>query len=96
MNEEELRELETLRQEKRRRVQEERARAALEAAGAPAAFAPLLAGEDDGGTDRRTEAFRAVYQEALAEELRKRLPREPPVMDSPPPRRAERGVRRLR
>lgn len=95
MTEEEKQELEALRKEKRERAQRERAEAALREAGVPAAFAPLLAGEDDGGTDRRTEAFCAAYQEALAEEVRRRLPREAPPMDAPAPKRAERGVRRL-
>ena len=55
MNEEEKQELETLRAEKLRREQVERARAALERGGVPQSFAPLLAGGDDGDTDRRTE-----------------------------------------
>ena len=54
MNEEEKQELETLRAEKLRREQVERARAALERGGVPQSFAPLLAGGDDGDTDRRT------------------------------------------
>ena len=44
MNEEEKQELETLRAEKLRREQVERARAALERGGVPQSFAPLLAG----------------------------------------------------
>ena len=43
MNEEEKQELETLRAEKLRREQVERARAALERGGVPQSFAPLLA-----------------------------------------------------
>lgn len=96
MTEEERQELELLRREKRERAQRERAASALEAAGVPASFASLLAGEDDGGTDRRTADFCAAYQEALAEEVRRRLPREVPVTAPPAPKRAERGVRRLR
>lgn len=96
MMEEEKLELETLRREKQERVQRERAEMALAEAGIPAAFAPLLAGADDAGTDRRTEAFLAVYQTALAEEVRRRLPQEAPKTEAPAPRRRERGVRRLR
>lgn len=96
MTEEERQELEALRREKRERTQRERAEAALRDAGIPAAFAPLLTGEDDGGTDARTEAFRTVYQEILAEEVRRRLPREAPDLMPPTPKRAERGVRRIR
>ena len=48
MNEEEKQELETLRAEKLRREQVERARAALERGGVPQSFASLLAGGDDG------------------------------------------------
>lgn len=96
MSEEERQELETLRKEKQERAQRERARSALEAAGIPAAFAPLLAGGDDALTDERTAAFCAAYQAALAEEVRRRLPREAPDLTPPAPRRAERGVRRIR
>ena len=52
MTEEEKRELETLREEKRQQLQQARAREALETAGVPMAFAALLAGKDDGDTDR--------------------------------------------
>ena len=96
MTEAERQELAALRRETQERLQRERAEAALRAAGIPAAFAPLLAGGDDGGTDQRTEAFRAAYQEALAEEVRRRLPREAPDLMPPAPKRAERGVRRIR
>ena len=65
MNEEEKQELETLRAEKLRREQVERARAALERGGVPQSFASLLAGGDDGDTDRRTEEFRAEAIEKL-------------------------------
>ena len=60
MNEEEKQELETLRAEKLRREQVERARAALERGGVPQSFAPLLAGGDDGDTDRRKTPRYAV------------------------------------
>lgn len=96
MTENERQELEALRLEKRRAEQRDRARAALEEAGVPASFAPLLAGEDDGGTDSRTEAFCAAYQAALAEEVRRRLPQRPPEEAVPALPRARRGVRRIR
>ena len=67
MNEEEKQELETLRAEKLRREQVERARAALERGGVPQSFASLLAGGDDGDTDRRTEEFRAQAIQRLHE-----------------------------
>lgn len=95
MTEEERQELEALRREKQERVQRERAAEALAGAGVPVSFAPLLAGADDGGTDERTAAFCTAYQEALAEEVRRRLPREAPAMTPPAPKRAERGVRRI-
>ena len=93
MNEEEKQELETLRAEKFRREQVERARAALERGGVPQSFAPLLAGGDDGDTDRRTEEFRAA---SLAEDVKSRLPASAPVVTAPLPQRPRRGIRRLR
>lgn len=96
MTEDERQELETLRLEKRQAEQRARAREALEAAGVPASFAPLLAGEDDGDTDRRTESFCAAYQAALTEDVRRRLPQRPPEEAVPAPPRARRGVRRIR
>ena len=80
MNEEEKQELETLRAEKLRREQVERARAALERGGVPQSFASLLAGGDDGDTDRRTEEFRTAYQASLAEDVKSRLPASAPVV----------------
>lgn len=96
MTEEEKKELETLRWEKCQRVQQSRAQAALEAAGVPASFATLLAGMDDGDTDKRTEAFCSTYQAALQEDVKKRLPQSAPVVEEPSPCRAQRGVRRIR
>lgn len=96
MTDEEMQELETLRQEKHRQTQQARAQAALETAGVPVSFASLLAGTDDEDTDRRTERFCAAYQAALAEDVRKRLPQQPPVVTAPVPQRAKRGVRRIR
>ena len=90
MNEEEKQELETLRAEKLRREQVERARAALERGGVPQSFAPLLAGGDDGDTDRRTD------QASLAEDVKSRLPASAPVVTAPLPQRPRRGIRRLR
>ena len=92
MNEEEKQELETLRAEKLRREQVERARAALERGGVPQSFAPLLAGGDDG----RTEECRAAYQASLAEDVKSRLPASAPVVTAPLPQRPRRGIRRLR
>lgn len=89
MNEEEKQELETLRAEKLRREQVERG-------GVPQSFAPLLAGGDDGDTDRRTEEFRAAYQASLAEDVKSRLPASAPVVTAPLPQRPRRGIRRLR
>lgn len=96
MTEEEKQELEALRQEKHQRAQQARAQAALERAGVPGAFAALLAGGDDADTDQRAAQFCAAYQEALAEDVRKRLPHQPPVVTPPEPARTRRGVRRIR
>lgn len=96
MTEEEKQELETLRQEKRQRVQQQRAREALAAAGAPETFAGLLAGADDADTDRRAKEFCDAYQASLAEDIRRRLPQQPPVVLSPSPRRPQRGIQRIR
>ena len=96
MTEEEKQELETLRQEKRQRAQEARAQVALETAGIPTSFAPLLIGADDNDTDRRAERFCTAYQTALAEDVRKRLPQQPPVVTPPAPKRARRGIKRIR
>lgn len=96
MTEEEKQELETLRTEKRQRAQQARAREGLKAAGVPAAFADLLAGADDEDTDRRTRDFCTAYQAALAEDVRSRLPKQPPVVTPPAPQRVRRGVQRIR
>lgn len=95
MTEEERRELETLRREKGLRLQVDRAEAALREAGVSGVFAPLLAGEDDGDTDRRTERFCAAYQEAVSEAVRSRLPREAPAVADSLPARERRGIRRI-
>jgi len=96
MNEEELKELEALRAEKLTRVQTERAATALESAGIPQGFAALLIGADDADTDRRVQEFCTAYQAGLTEDIKKRLPAQPPVMTSPLPQRPRRGVQRLR
>ena len=97
MTEEEKRELEALRAEKQQRVQTERARAALESAGVPTAFASLLVGADDADTDTRVERFRNTYQAALAEDVRQRLPQQAPVVMTPAaPQRNRRGIQRIR
>lgn len=97
MTQEELQELETLREEKRARIQRERAEAVLKEAGVPADFAPLLAGADDQDTDQRSSAFCAAYQKAITDGVRERLPQQPPQMTPPSaPPRPRRGVQRLR
>lgn len=80
MKPEELQELETLRAEKRARVQQERAAAALNAAGVPEGFALLLTGGDDAETDARVQQFCCLYQTALAQDVSRRLPEKPPAM----------------
>ena len=95
MTEEEKQELDNLRAEKAQRIQRERAEVMLNAAGIPQSFAALLAGADDAETDQRTERFCSAYQEALAEDVRKRLPQHPPVVTPPAPQRVKRGVHRI-
>ena len=96
MTEEEKQELEALRKEKHQRTQETRAKSALESAGVPGSFAALLVGEDDGDTDQRSARFCAAYQAALAEDIRGRLPQQAPVVTPPAPKRARRGIQRIR
>ena len=96
MTEEEKQELETLRQEKHQRTQQTRAQAVLETAGVPASFAPLLVGADDQDTDQRAAQFCTAYQAALAEDVRRRLPQQPPVVTPPAPQRIRRGIQRIR
>ena len=96
MTDEEMQELQALRQEKHQRTQQARAQAALESAGVPVSFAPLLVGADDAATDKMTEQFCAAYQAALAEDVRKRLPQQPPVVTPPAPQRVRRGIQRIR
>lgn len=96
MNDEEMKELEELRSEKRSREQTQRAVSALEAAHVPQSFAALLVGSDDADTDKRVQEFCAAYQSSLTEDIKKRLPTQPPVMTAPAPQRAKRGICRLR
>lgn len=96
MNEEELQELEALRAEKRQRQQTERARAALETAGVPGTFSPLLIGSDDADTDDRVARFCASYQAALSEDVRRRLPQQAPITAAPAAQKPRRGIQRLR
>ena len=92
-----VRELEALREEKRLRIQQERAANALDQAGVPADFAALLAGKDDDDTDQRAARFCAAFQQAMADGIRQRLPQQPPQMtDAAPAPRPRRGVQRLR
>ena len=78
------------------RTQQARAQAALETAGVPASFAVLLAGESDDDTDQRAKDFCAAYQAALAEDIRGRLPQQPPVVTPPAAPRPRRGIQRIR
>lgn len=96
MTDEEMRELEALRAEKHNREQAERARAALDVAGVSAGFAALLIGSDDADTDRRVQDFCAAYQSSLTEDIKKRLPEQPPTITAPLPQRPKRGIQRLR
>jgi len=96
MTEEEKQELEVLRREKVQRQQTERAQAALEVAGVPCAFAPLLIGADDTDTDSKIQQFCSAYQSALSEDVRRRLPQQAPTVTTPPPQRARRGIQRIR
>ena len=96
MTDEEMKELEQLRAEKRGREQTQRASEALQKAGVPQGFASLLVGSDDGDTDKRVQEFCAAYQSSLTEDIKKRLPEQPPVMTAPAPQRPKRGVQRLR
>jgi len=96
MTEEEKQELEALRQEKHQRTQQLRAEEGLKKAGIPAAFAALLTGINDADTDTRTEQFCAAYQAAVTADIRSRLPQQAPVIASPVPMRAKRGIHRIR
>ena len=96
MTDEERQELETLRAEKFRRTQTERAAAALGAAGAPKEFAALLIGGDDADTDHRVQEFCGVYQASLAADVKSRLPEKAPVLTPPAPQRPKRGIQRIR
>lgn len=92
MTDEEMKELEALRAEKQRREQTERA----SAAGVSTGFAALLCGGDDADTDRRVQEFCASYQASLGEDIKKRLPEQPPTLTAPLPQRPKRGIQRLR
>ena len=96
MTDEEKKELEALRAEKHNREQTERARAALSTAGVSESFAALLIGSDDADTDRRVQDFCAAYQSSLTEDIKKRLPEQPPTIAAPLPQRPRRGIQRLR
>lgn len=96
MTDEEMKELEQLRAEKCSREQTQRASDALGKAGVPQEFAPVLIGADDGETDKKVQSFCAVYQTKLSDDIKKRLPAQPPAMTAPLPQRSKRGVQRLR
>ena len=46
-------------------------------------------------TDARVAAFCEAYRASLSQDISARLPAAPPTVASPPPARAERGVKRL-
>lgn len=96
MTDEEMKELEALRAEKRSREQTQRASDALGKAGMPQEFASVLIGADDAETDQKVQSFCAVYQSRLSDDIKKRLPAQPPVVTAPAPQRAKRGITRLR
>lgn len=94
---EELQELAALREEKRSRLQTQRAEKALGASDIPQSFAALLAGKDDADTDARVKSFCETYRSTLSQDIRKRLPAEPPTMTgTPTPTRPRRGIVRVR
>ena len=97
MTEDELLELEELRREKRQSLQQARAKDALELRGVPTSFAPILVGNDDQETDLKIDQFCTAYQDALSEDVRKRLPQQPPLTTSAPPSHKKyRGIHRVR
>ena len=96
MTDEEKKELEALRAEKHSREQTERARAALTTAGVSVGFAALLIGTDDADTDKRVKDFCTAYQSSLTEDIKKRLPEQPPTITAPQPQRPKRGIQRIR
>lgn len=79
----------------KQQVQQTRARAALEAAGVLVSFASLPAGGGDSDTDRCTQNFCAAYQAALAEDVRKHLLQQPPVVTPPASKRVRRDIQRI-
>lgn len=96
MTEEEKMELEALRAEKHDREQTVRATAALKEAGVSPLFAALLIGSDDADTDQRVRDFCGTYQASLTEDIKKRLPEQPPTLTAPLPQRPKRGIQRIR
>lgn len=96
MTDEEMKELEALRAEKRSREQTQRASEALNRAGVPQEFANVLIGVNDAETDQKVQSFCAVYQSKLSDDIKKRLPEQPPVITAPAPKRPRRGIQRLR
>ena len=96
MTDEERQELEAHRAEKHSREQTERAKSALTAAGIPQSFAHLLVGSDDADTDQRVRDFCGAYQASLSEDIKKRLPEQPPTLTAPQPQRPKRGIQRIR
>ena len=77
-------------------AQEQQTLTAGTAAGVPQSFAPLLIGSDDADTDQRVRDFCGAYQASLTEDIKKRLPEQPPTLTAPLPQRPKRGIQRIR
>lgn len=91
------RELEALRDEKRRRHMLEYAREGLRSRGIDSGFAPYLLGEDERQTGKNIGDFEKHFTSALATEISKRLPKDSPADFSQPAqaKKARRGIRKL-
>jgi hypothetical protein len=91
------RELETLREEKRRRALLEAAQAGLQARGLPTGFAPFVMGEDEKTTAKNVGVFERQFTTALAGEMARRLPQDAPAdfNAAPPAKRVRRGIRKV-
>lgn len=95
-SEEMARELEALREEKRRRALLEEAQSLLEERGIAPHFAPFVLGEDGAATRRRVEQFDRQLSDALQRHLASHLPPgEPKDFSVSRPAARRRGIRRL-
>ena len=56
----------------------------------------MLIGSDDADTDQRVRDFCGAYQASLTEDIKKRLPEQPPTLTAPLPQRPKRGIQRIR